>query len=203
VSEQPATAAAREVPIRLVDLVGSERERAVPAIRDGFTGIYRWHATRELRQVTRVRAASAAGTIVGVALLDVLEPEVGYVYYITVLSAHRRSGVGGQLLDDALAQFRSGGAEVVYAAIRTDNLPSRLLFERRGFREVGRREEPLWRDGGLGAWGLRSRMRIVPGERLLGVRLVLPDAAHRPRGDGITAPEAERSPREPRRPSGG
>jgi len=157
-------------PPRLVDLVGPERERAVPVIRDGFVGIYRWHAKRTLREVPIVRAVEARGEVVGATLLDLLVPEVGYVYYLMVLSEHRRHGLGGLLLDDALAIFRARAVEVVYGAVQSDNAPSQRLFARRGFREVARKETG-WREGGLGAWGLRSRMWIVPGERLLGLRL--------------------------------
>jgi L-amino acid N-acyltransferase YncA len=159
--------------MRLIDLAGEERERAVPVIRDGFVGIYRWHAKRTLRDVPIVRAVTPDGEIVGVSLLDRLAPEVGYVYYVVVRSAHRGRGIGRALLDDALSIFRTTGAWVVYAAVQADNVPSRRLFERRGFRLVERKETG-WREGGLGAWGLRSRMRLVPGELLLGRRLVAP-----------------------------
>lgn len=160
----------------LVDLNGDARERAMPVIRDGFVGIYRWHAKRTLREVPTVRAVEESGEVVAVSLLDRLVPEVGYVYYVAVLRSHRGRGLGRALLDDALRIFREGGAEVVYAAVQADNEPSRRLFERRGFRLVERKETG-WREGGLGAWGLRSRMRLVPGEILLGLRLRAPRGA--------------------------
>ena len=167
---------------RLIDLVGPARERAVPVIRDGFVGIYRWHAKRTLREVPIVRALEARGEVIGVSLLDLLVPEVGYVYYLMVRSEHRRHGLGGLLLDDALTIFRTRAVEVVYGAVQTDNAPSLSLFSRRGFREVARKETG-WREGGLGAWGLRSRMWLVPGERLLGLRLA-PSGATVPRPGG-------------------
>jgi ribosomal protein S18 acetylase RimI-like enzyme len=154
----------------LVDLLGADRERAVPVIRDGFEGIYRWHAKRTLREIARVRGAEEDRTIVGVSMIERLVPEVGYVYYIAVLSAWRRRGVAARLLDDALAWFTAEGARVVYAAAEHDNAASIGLFRSRGFREV-ERHELGYREGGLGAWGLRSRMRIVHGEVLLGRRL--------------------------------
>ncbi len=160
-------------PPELVDLDGPARERAIPAIRDGFVGIYRWHAKLQLREVPSVRAAVRGDELLGVALLDRLAPEVGYVYYITVLTPRRRTGVGGLLLDDALSRYRQAGVEVVYAAVQADNAPSLALFTGRGFRDVARKELG-WREGGLGAWGLRSRMRLVPGEQLLGLRLAPP-----------------------------
>ncbi len=164
----------------LVDLEGAARERAIPIILDSFTGVYRWHAKRTLRTVPTVRAAEVGGTLVGVSLLDRLLPEVGYVYYIAVKSTHRRHGFGRELLRDALARFRSDGAEVVYAAVRAENDASRALFESEGFRVV-ERKETSFREGGLGAWGLRSRMWLVSGELLLGIRLA---PARSPEGNG-------------------
>ena len=165
--------------IEISDLVGPERERGVPVIVDSFVGIYRWHAKRTLRQVSRVRAATVGGETVGVSLLERIAPAVGYVYYLAVRQAYRRQGVGARLLDDALALFAQGGARVVYAAAEEDNESSLALFRSRKFRTVERRETG-YADGGLGAWGLRSRMWIVSGEVLLGLRLAPEPVARAP-----------------------
>lgn len=164
---------------RFVDLEGAARDRALPPLREGFEGVYRWHAKRMLGRVTRVRAVEISGEVVAAALLDRLTLEVGYVYYLAVGERHRRSGLGGALLDDALRIFRAEGASVVYAAAESDNRPSLELFRTRGFREVAR-HETSYRDGGLGAWGLRSRMWVVSGEKLLGLRLTPPVATTSP-----------------------
>jgi L-amino acid N-acyltransferase YncA len=160
-----------EVPgLVMTDLVGDARERAVAILKEGFVGIYRWHAKRTLRGVSMVRAAEVDGIILGVSLLERLAPEVGYVYYLSVGLAHRHHGVGGVLLDDALGIFRRDGAHVVYGAVEEDNQASLALFRSRGFRSVDRKETS-YRDGGLGAWGLRSRMWLVGGEVLMGLRI--------------------------------
>jgi L-amino acid N-acyltransferase YncA len=117
-----------------------------------------------------VRALEQEGEVVGAALLEMLRPEVGYVFYIFVASAARRSGGGGQLLDDALVWFRARKAWVVYAAAEEKNRASIALFRSRGFREVQKKERN-WEEGGLGAWGLRSRMHVLSGEVLLGLDL--------------------------------
>ncbi len=156
-----------------IDLEGAARERALAVLEAGFTGVYRWHAKRTLRHVSWVRAVERDGTVVGVSLLERIVPEVGYVYYIAVLPELRRSGVGSQLLDDALSFFRAQGVEVVYAAVQEGNRASLSLFVSRGFR-VTERKELSFREGGLGAWGLRSRMWVVSGEALLGLRLAPP-----------------------------
>ena len=160
-------------PVDLVDLVGPERERAIPALKDGFVGIYRWHAKRTLRTATWVRAAVLDGEVVAVSVLERLDPEVGYVYYLSTTVSHRRSGLGGRLLDDALELFRRDGIHVAYGAAEEDNAASIALFRSRGFRPVERKELGF-REGGLGAWGLRSRMTLVWGEKLFGLRLAPP-----------------------------
>ena len=162
--------------VELRTLEGEAREFAVPTLKEGFEGIYRWHAKRTLRTVGTVRAAVVEGRIAGVALLERLVPEVAYVYYLAVGTAFRRRGVGRVLLDDALSRFRSDGVEVVYAAVEKGNLPSQRLFLSRGFRVV-ERGEPNWQAGGLGAQGLRTRMWIVHGEFLFGLRLAVPPGA--------------------------
>ena len=158
------------VPVDVVDLQGPERERAVPALKDGFVGIYRWHAKRTLRTATWVRAALQNGEVVAVSVLERLDPEVGYVYYLSTVASRRREGLGGQLLDDALDLFRRNELAVAYGAVEEDNASSIALFRSRGFRPVERKELGF-REGGLGAWGLRSRMTLVGGELLFGIRL--------------------------------
>jgi len=157
-------------PLEIRDVTDRDRERAVPVIVDSFTGIYRWHAKRTLRSVSRVRGAWVDGQLVGVSLLELLDPAVGYVYYLAILRSHRRQGVALRLLDDALILFRKQGTRVVFAAAEADNIASLRLFEQRGFRRTEPKERS-WREGGLGAWGFRSRMMVVSGEVLLGLRL--------------------------------
>ena len=156
--------------LEIRDLTPSERELAIPVIIDSFTGIYRWHAKRTLHSISRVRGAWFGEEIAGVSMLEFLEPPVGYLYYIAVRVAHRRRGVARRLLDDALDLFGQNGARVVFAAAEEDNTASLRLFSSRGFRLTEPKERG-WREGGLGAWGLRSRMMVVSGEVLMGVRL--------------------------------
>ena len=167
----------------LIDLTGDDRERAVPALKDGFVGIYRWHAKRTLRTATWVRAAVREGQVAAVSVLERLDPEVGYVYYLATAASRRREGLGARLLDDALAIFRRNGFRVAYGAVEAENEASIALFRSRGFRPVERKELGF-REGGLGAWGLRSRMTLVGVEILYGIRLAPPAG---------TAPGSERS----------
>ncbi len=161
----------------LVDLAGDDRERAVPILIDSFEGIYRWHAKRTLRRIPRVRGAVYHGELAGITMLERLTPEVGYVYYIAVGRTYRGRGLGGILLDDAIARFVADGAEIVYGAVEEENTASVRLFRSRGFREVERKELG-YREGGLGAWGLRSRMMLVSGEVLYGKRVSPPASSN-------------------------
>ena len=156
--------------VELVDLPEGQRDAAVPILIDSFVGIYRWHAKRTLRTIPWVRGARIEGKLGAVSLLEMLTPEVGYVYYLAVGKGYRYRGLGGILLDDALGRFRARGAQIVYAAAEEDNAVSLRLFRSRGFRTIERRELG-YKEGGLGAWGLRSRMMLVSGEILLGTRL--------------------------------
>jgi ribosomal protein S18 acetylase RimI-like enzyme len=167
---RPRGSDAPDPTLRLIDLVGEARDAAIPILKESFTGYYRWHAKRTLREIAEARAAVRNGTIAGVALLEPLLPQVGYVYYLFVARTERRRGIGGRLLDDAIRRFRRSGAVIVYAAAETENRPSVRLLESRGFRATARKELG-WQDGGMGAWGLRSRMRVIGGEVLFGLRL--------------------------------
>lgn len=178
-------------PFRAIDLTGEDRERAIPILIDSFVGIYRWHAKRTLRRIELVRGALDGDQLVGVAMLENLAPGIGYVYYIAVSQRARRHKVGGFLLDDALERFRAQKCEIVYAAAEEDNEPSKALFRSRGFRGV-EKHEMGYQEGGLGAWGLRSKMMVVSGEVLMGLRLNPPGtsielaAGSRPRPAGLS-----------------
>lgn len=152
------------------DMIGPERDLAIPIVKEGFVGIYRWHAKRTLRSIERVRGLWLSGKLAGVSMLVMLTPEVGYVYYIAVGKEYRRRGIGGMLVDDAIACFKKAGARIIYAAAEDDNAPSLALMVSRGLRVI-EREEMNYKDGGLGAWGLRSRMMLVSGEVLMGKKL--------------------------------
>jgi ribosomal protein S18 acetylase RimI-like enzyme len=196
---RPRSPAPRRRRGSIIDLVGADRDQVIPILKESFTGYYRWHAKRQLREVPTVRALRVGAEWWGATELDRLAPEVGYVYYVFTGRAHRRQGVAAALLDDALRSFRAEGAAIVYAVVGTTNRASLGLFRSRGFRPV-RDTETNWRDGGLGAWGLRSRMRIIAGERLLARRLVAPAA---PATTGARRRTAGPRPTRPRRRSRG
>ena len=67
----------------------------------------------------------------------------GYLYTRYILPAHRRRGLGGQLLDRALGWFAEMGADSAEAHTHPTNLGLQTLFTSRGF-SVGPIQEGRW-----------------------------------------------------------
>lgn len=59
---------------------------------------------------------------------------------IAVLPPWRRSGLGGRLLDAALAASHAAGAEAMFLEAAADNIAALALYEKREFRRVGMRK---------------------------------------------------------------
>jgi [ribosomal protein S18]-alanine N-acetyltransferase len=59
----------------------------------------------------------------------------------TAVAAHRRGkGIARQLLDLHLRRLAGLGARTVFLEVEEGNVPARRLYQRAGFRQVGRRE---------------------------------------------------------------
>lgn len=80
---------------------------------------------------------------------------------LAVAPEHRREGLGARLLEEGLGLLRARGARQVYLEVRAGNEAARALYERRGFRPVGR----------------RSGYYRNPAEDAIVLRLALPDGA--------------------------
>jgi [ribosomal protein S18]-alanine N-acetyltransferase len=63
----------------------------------------------------------------------------GEIANICTAPTARGQGIGGRLLDDALAWADSSGVTEVYLEVRTSNSAARALYTARGFSMVGRR----------------------------------------------------------------
>ena len=142
---------------------GDERRIAIPILEQSFEGWYQWHAKRTLKDIEEVRAAVSNNDVAGIAMLKMLDPTKGYVYYIAVSPNFRRMGVGGKLLEDSLQYFFDHGAFEVYAGISEDNVESKALFSSQGFGEVSFSELST-KFGRLHAITMYRKMVIVSGE---------------------------------------
>ena len=60
---------------------------------------------------------------------------------IAVKNEYRRKGLGSVLLDSMLEQARENGAGIFYLEVRASNDPARMLYEKKGFTETGRRKD--------------------------------------------------------------
>jgi [ribosomal protein S18]-alanine N-acetyltransferase len=58
---------------------------------------------------------------------------------MVVAAEFLRCGIGTELVHEAIRRARSGAASAIYLEVRESNLPARRLYEKQGFREIGRR----------------------------------------------------------------
>lgn len=81
-----------------------------------------------------VAGEAPAGFILGRVAADEAE-----VLVVAVRPPLRGKGLGGRLLDAALARARDAGAAQAFLEVGVDNGPALRLYRSRGFAEVGRR----------------------------------------------------------------
>lgn len=83
-------------------------------------------------------AVDHTGEILGYCVV-IRALDEGEVANIATSPAARGRGVGGALLDEALAHGDATGLASMFLEVRVSNAPARSLYESRGFRPVGRR----------------------------------------------------------------
>jgi [ribosomal protein S18]-alanine N-acetyltransferase len=87
----------------------------------------------------RVRfTVACAPDVVGYVVTWVVADE-GEVANLAVAPDRRRRGVGGRLLDGAVADALAAGVRSLYLEVRESNAAARALYSARGFLTVGRR----------------------------------------------------------------
>ena len=83
--------------------------------------------------------AEAEGRIVGyVGLMYVLDE--GYISNVAVDTEHRRRGVADALIDELVRRCREKLLSFLTLEVRASNAPAIALYEKHGFRAVGRRK---------------------------------------------------------------
>jgi len=152
--------------IAIVDVPVGKRAGLEWILEESFEGWYLMHSKRTLRDVDMVRAAMSSGKPVGLVMLKTLDGNVGYVYYIAVARANRKTGIGKLLLDDALRIFSSSSVKEVFASVEKDNEPSEALFAADGFTRTSFGEVSKVH-GSLHTLNMYRAMTVVPGEILL------------------------------------
>jgi GNAT superfamily N-acetyltransferase len=155
--------------VEISDVPRDGRDNLLPILEESFEGLYLWHAKRTLHSIGTVRVARTAlgREDAGVVMLKMLGDErAGYVFYVAVAERFRGQGIGGRLLDDAMAYFVAVSARYVYASVEEDNTESKALFHSRGFKEL-KGAEMAARYGRIRALLMYREMMVVPGELLL------------------------------------
>jgi ribosomal-protein-alanine N-acetyltransferase len=123
----------------------------IPAIaeieRRSFSDPWSEQAFRELLSHSRMYFACAreandgASTRVLGYVVAWFAAGQGEIANLAVDPAARRRGLGSMLLDAALEEARRSRVEEVFLEVRDSNARARLLYESRGFAEVGRRRK--------------------------------------------------------------
>lgn len=109
--------------------------------RDSFAdpwGSREFTSALESEQAIFLVAEDSAGVVIGYAIAIAVIDEAE-ILNLAVRNSSRGFGIGGKLLDAALAEAVSRGAEQVYLEVRESNASARSLYASRGFTEVSRR----------------------------------------------------------------
>ncbi|HYW51373.1 MAG TPA: ribosomal protein S18-alanine N-acetyltransferase [Gemmatimonadaceae bacterium] len=92
-----------------------------------FTDPYTWF-----------RVAAVDGHVRGYVIAHIVARQ-GEIANIAVSPAHQGSGLGGALLDGAVAAAEAESCEAVWLEVRVSNEAARRLYASRGFEPIGRR----------------------------------------------------------------
>jgi ribosomal protein S18 acetylase RimI-like enzyme len=152
--------------LAIIDVPKGKRAGLEWILEESFEGWYLMHSKRTLRNIELVRTAITSGKVVGLVMLKTLAESVGYVYYIAVAKASRKSGIGKLLLEDALRHFKASSVKEVFASVEKDNEPSEALFASEGFTQTNFGEVSK-KYGSLHTANMYREMLVVPGEVLL------------------------------------
>jgi [ribosomal protein S18]-alanine N-acetyltransferase len=79
---------------------------------------------------------------------------------IAVAPPRRGTGLGRALLENHLANLERGGARLVFLEVADDNAAALALYERAGFKPIGRRENYYQRTGGEACAAVTMRLEI-------------------------------------------
>ena len=122
---------------------------AVAELEQACFGVDAWSTSSVLSELTGEGRAAVvaehADDVVGYALV-LVTGDVADLQRIAVLDAHRRAGLGRDLLAAALAAAAGRGALRVLLEVSDANLPACAFYEVEGFAVIDRRPR-YYRDG--------------------------------------------------------
>ncbi|MBS7539680.1 ribosomal protein S18-alanine N-acetyltransferase [Ancylobacter lacus] len=100
------------------------------------------------------------GEPVGFLLARGVWPETE-ILSIAVAPRRRGHGIGRQLIDHAFGRLAAEGFTTVFLEVEDGNIAARTLYERTGFREIGRREGYYRTASGVPAAAIAMRRDIA------------------------------------------
>lgn len=112
---------------------------------------------------TRALLASDGGAPQGFILVRLAADEAE-VLTLAVAPPARRGGLGGRLLDAAVADLGAAGAAALFLEVAADNAPALALYAGRGFATVGTRRGYYARPGGAVDARVLRRDLVTSGE---------------------------------------
>lgn len=93
-------------------------------------------------------------------ILSRLTPPDSEVLTFAVDPSRRREGVGKTLFERHISNLERGGARLVFLEVGADNVAALALYERFGFKTIGRRENYYLRANGERHAALAMRLEI-------------------------------------------
>jgi ribosomal-protein-alanine N-acetyltransferase len=83
---------------------------------------------------------------------------IGHIYTIDVAPKYRRIGVGLRLLEEIERDFTEAGVKTCFLEVRFNNLAARKLYQKHGYKELGKLENYYAR----GVHGIRLKKKLRP-----------------------------------------
>ena len=132
--------AAAHADVRLRDMVAADVPAVVAIERASYTMPWSDATFRGLlrRRDAEMVTAEAGGTVIGYAAFWCVVDQ-GELGNVAVSAEWRGLGLGARLVEDILRRAARRGVREVFLEVRPSNTVARQLYERLGFRPVGRR----------------------------------------------------------------
>jgi ribosomal-protein-alanine N-acetyltransferase len=93
-------------------------------------------------------------------IMSRLTPPDAEILTFAVDPARRGAGIGKELLNRHIINLERGGARLVFLEVGEDNAPALSLYERAGFKIIGRRENYYLRPNGERQAALTLRLEM-------------------------------------------
>ena len=106
---------------------------------DAERGVIAWAFDQSLAGAMVMLVAAAGGAVVGQVWVDLArKPGVGVLWALRVREAWRGRGIGRRLVAAGEAAAAAAGARQTELAVEPANTRARALYERLGYRRIGR-----------------------------------------------------------------